>query len=155
MYNGNYATTNNTGQMIVVPFEEWHFTVLDLQEKQSDSFALINTEGYAKELITHGFAWTVIHDNEAIACYGLVDAGGGRCIIWAFLSKEAKKYMLRITRYVLLGLNREGYARYEAHIKGTFPEARRWVEIMGFKCETPNGMANYANNETYYLYART
>ena len=45
--------------------------------------------------------------------------------------------------------------RIEATVDGRFEEGHRWMQMLGFTLETPNGMKGYLpNGGTSYLYAR-
>lgn len=138
--------------MIVIPFEPVHLELIDLQEKQIIFDEVIKDKNYAIGLKEMGRAWSLIDEDSlnCIMCGGIIDAGAGRGIVWSLLSKHARHNMLKCTRETLKRLN--GFKRLELTV--SFPEAARWAEMMGFTCETPNGMKNYINDETHYLYSR-
>ena len=137
--------------MIVIDFEPEHFKFLELQEKQEIFNELIKSPEYGLGLKAAGKAWSMFDESlNCIACGGIIDAGFGRGIVWALLSKYAKLNLVRCTREAIKRLN--GFDRLE--LTASFEESRRWAEILGFTCETPEGMKSYAGNETHYLYSR-
>jgi hypothetical protein len=139
--------------MIVIPFEPEHLNFLELQERQKIFNEVIKNPQYGIDLKNTGVAWSMFEESTlcCIGSAGIINAGFGRGIAWALMSKDAKNHMVRITREVKKRLI--GFDRIE--ITTGFDEARRWAEILGFKCETPEGMKNYMGNETHYLYSRT
>jgi hypothetical protein len=136
--------------MIIVPFEPEHFNLLELQDKQGVFKDLITQYDYGVGLKSGGVAWSMIEESTlcCIGCAGIIDAGFGRGIAWALLSKDAKKHMFRITKEVKKRL--VGFKRIEITVN--FDEAHRWAEMLGFKCEA--AMKSYCNGETHYLYSR-
>lgn len=138
--------------MIVIKFEPEHLKFLDLQEKQSAFKELIVIPEYGIGLKESGTAWSLFEENSmtCIMCGGIMDAGYGRGIMWALLSKHANRHMIRCTKETLKRI--KGFNRLE--FTATFDDARRWAEILGFFCETPDGMKKYFNEETHYLYSR-
>jgi hypothetical protein len=98
---------------------------------------------------THGPALTVVDpEGRIIACVGIHHYWEGTGEIWLVLSALAAKYP-RVVSFIrdLLSYSRVrlGYRRLQAAIRLDWPEARRFVEHMGFKQEAimkrygPNG----------------
>lgn len=103
----------------------------------------------------YGQAWTLMLDGP-IACAGLVPMWNGRAYAWALLSDRAGKHMLTLTREIRSRLSSAGFARVEMAVDAGFYAGRRWAEMLGFECETPQPMKAYLpNGRPAYLYART
>ena len=136
--------------MIVIPFEPEHFNFLELQPNQGYFEELIKNKDYGMGLKISGLAWTMFEETTLhnIGSAGIIDAGFGRGIAWALLSKYAKGYMVRITREVRKKLT--GFDRIEVTVNSE--EERRWAEMLGFGYEA--AMLKYANGGTHYLYSR-
>lgn len=103
-------------------------------------------------------AYTVWIDSEPVAAFGVVEDGSrpGVFSIWMITGKKSGPAMLRLTRFG----HREFFPslpakRIEAFVLGDFAEAHRWIELLGFACETPDGMANFdGHGNVWFQYAR-
>jgi hypothetical protein len=63
--------------------------------------------------------------------------------------------MLALTREMRSGFIRTPFARIEMAVDANFAQGRRWAELLGFNCETPQPMRHYLpNGHDAYLYAR-
>jgi hypothetical protein len=77
---------------------------------------------------------------------------------WMFISKKAKKTPIliikKIKAYMLQIIKKEQFKRLHAIVINDFPEGERLMKVLGFTCETPNGMKNYGpNGETCKLFS--
>lgn len=100
-------------------------------------------------------SYSYIKNGIIIGCYGAVLVGDGRYQLWSILSSESGKCMLGLTREVLIALNGLYFRRVEAFVRADFKEGQRWMDILGFVNETPNGMKKYGDDgRDYYLYAK-
>lgn len=139
--------------MEVVELKEFHFDLLELQEAQQFFTNLIIDGDYRKELVRLGGSCLYDEENlNVIAMAGVLDLGYGRGMAWALLSKDANKYMHRITKAVKVHLNTVEYQRVEITVEKDFKQAFRWAQMLGFTLETE--MKNYCNGQTHYLFAR-
>ena len=140
--------------MIIVPFLPVHLENIDLIDEMSFIVPYLKDKNYIKE-ISSSDGFTVLEDGKVIACGGVKYTLLNKASAWALMSKDSKDYMLQITRAVKEYFNDCTANRIEIHIKDGFKEAHRWAKMLGFICETPNGMKSWgANCETYYLYSR-
>lgn len=138
--------------MIVVPFIESHLIGLEVHGELSHIQEYLN-EDYA-QLLASGAAYTAIAEGKVIGIAGTINAGNGRFIAWALLTEESGKYMISITREVKKFLDSLNARRVETTVKHDFELGHKWMRLLGFKNETPNGMKNYDNGVTFDLYAR-
>jgi hypothetical protein len=98
-------------------------------------------------------SYTVIDGARVIACGGLVPQWANRSLAWAYLSADAGRHMVAITRIVRRFLAVAGVRRVEAH--ATWGAACRWLDLLGFRCETPEPMPGFLPDGTpAWLYAR-
>ena len=103
-----------------------------------------------------GDGWTVLADGKPIACAVLVRTGFSRGAVYAFIGADAGPHMLAVYRTAERMFDMHAYNRIEALVAGDFEAGARWMEMLGFELETPNGMKSFGpNGETYMLYART
>ncbi len=83
-----------------------------------------------------GPAVAFIAEGEVIAAGGLIDTiGTGRAVIWVMIAGNTKRHFLSLFMKCHRMLAFYPRRRLEAHIDPLWPEARRLVKLMGFKCE--------------------
>ena len=139
--------------MIVVPFLPSHLNELVVHSYMGHIQSEMTGE-YA-ELLLSGPAYTVLIGGEAIACGGIIQVAKNRWDAWALLSDDSGRSMLGITRAVNKFLTENKKPRIETHVRDDFMVGHKWMKMLNFKCETPNGMENYGDDgHNYYLYAR-
>lgn len=110
-----------------------HMLQIGVQEKQSEMLGEI-TKQYAHALATAGIAYTVMLDNRVLACGGKAKQWEGRWILWAVLSREASRHMLRLTKITKRTLELHNHVgRLEAIVRSDFEQAHRWVKMLGLK----------------------
>lgn len=129
---------------------------IDVQEKQKDITYYINDE-YLKQLEKSWCSSSLFDEDsgKCLFCGGIADMGLGRGLAWTLLSSSSNRYLSRITRYLGKQLNAAPFRRIEAIVDGDFEQAHRWMKMLGFQCETPNGMKDYYEKDLYsYLYSR-
>ena len=136
----------------IVPYLDSHLDMIEIQEGQKHLMAeALRDKGYRRAVLEQGQAWTVIGDNvQAIG--GYLDLGYGRIQLWCMLGKDVN--MLYITRTVLKRLDKLNFKRCEMLVEAGFKQAHRWAGMLGFRCETPNGMQNVMPGVNMYMYAR-
>lgn len=88
-------------------------------ERQNDSYTLINEEG------------------RVVCCGGVVDMWGGRGELWAIFDKNCKKDFIGIFRTISRFIENIPYRRLESVVDWDFKAGHRFVEMLGFKLETP------------------
>lgn len=140
--------------MIIVPFLPAHLDGLDLIEEMSLMKPYLENREYA-DFVDNDRSFTVLVEGSPIACGGIVKVDANKWTAWALMGKETSSYMIGITRAVKSFFSENNKPRIEIHVQDKFKEAHKWAELLGFKCETPNGMDNWGlNNEKYFLYSR-
>lgn len=139
--------------MIVVPFLTSHIKDLIVHDYMGHIQAEMN-DAYA-ELLDGGPAYTALSDGKVIGCAGIMQTAKNRWEAWALLSNDSGKHMVGFTRAVNKFLNDNPKPRVETHVRDDFKIGHKWMKMLNFKCETPNGMPNYGDDgHDYYLYAR-
>jgi hypothetical protein len=139
--------------MIVAPFVPEHAQLIVMQPRQ-EMPPLTLDEACALEKA--GPAYTALDDEgKPVAICGVILQWPGRGIAWGLISAAAGPHFLRITREVRKFLDGCDIRRIEASADATFPQTGRWLELLGFECETPRPMRGYGfDGRACFLYAR-
>lgn len=141
--------------MIITRFKASHLARLELQEAQSYFGSDISKPDYAATLEGTGGGFTGMVDGRVIACAGCSEVWQGRAIAWALLSKDASKHMMALHRAVHGYLKAAQYQRIEAWVDEGFEPGERWLQMMGFKRETPEPMQGFRpDGGACFLYSR-
>lgn len=142
--------------MILIPFIPPHLENLTLQPGQSEMGEWLDSEGYGDLLMTGGCAYSLLKDGVVVGCGGIFEQTPWRGLAWVLLGdKLTGTDMIVATKHVRKFLDESKYSRIEAVSKESFPPSRRWLELLDFKCETPNGMINwFRNGENAFLFVR-
>lgn len=145
--------------MIVVPLLSIHLEDLTLQDGQQEMAEYLDIEGYPEMLEGMSDSYSLMSDDGVLlACGGVADQGNGRGLVWSLISQrvEGGVMMREIVRIVNVRLDNATQRRLEAIVKDGFQPAHKLMRLLGFKCETENGMVNWFKDGTKaYLYART
>ena len=99
-----------------------------------------------------GVGVTLMDGDRVIAAGGLLPIWSGRVLAWALISEGANMVAVsRAAREFLAGFPE--LQRIEATVDLTFPEAIRWIELLGFQRE---GIMRKCgpNGEDFAMYAR-
>ena len=112
-----------------------------------------------EDAVDMGVAETMFAAGEPIAAYGFVSMWEGVGTIWAILSEEATDtYPIALTRRVKRMLEEmiEGMelVRVEAQARCDHPEARDWLEMLGFQVEGTMQSWGPGDHADYYLMSR-
>lgn len=136
--------------MKVIPFQPEHLRLVAVQPAQ-------RSEMRAEQFDTaFGQAWTAVAGGVPIGCGGLVEVWVGRAYAWALVGVDAGPHMRSLTREIRSRIAASGFRRVEMAVDAEFDAGRRWAELLGFRCETPEPMRSYLpNGRAAYLYART
>jgi hypothetical protein len=139
--------------MDVRKFHVEHLQRMRLQPAQQHLAPRLNDE--TLEFLAGLEAYTVMVEDEPIACAGLMEIWPGRAMAWSYLSATAGAHMLGVTRAVRAFLDLKAPRRTELYVDAGFEAGRRWAELLGFRCETPEPMAYFeADGRAQYLYSR-
>lgn len=99
-----------------------------------------------------GVGVTLMDGDDVVAAGGLIPIWSGRVLAWAIISKGAN--MWAVTRAAGEFLRRfQELPRIEATIDLTFPEAIRWIELLGFQREGTMRKCG-PNGEDFAMYSR-
>ena len=137
----------------VKTFEPQNILRVRPQAAQFGDFPGEITADVGRRLADH-FAITGWVGNDIIGCCGIAELWTHRAMAWALLSADCSQHMVPITRLVHQALMLHPANRIEATVFEDFPAGRRWVEMLGFHCETPSPMRGYdARGRSTWLYA--
>lgn len=137
------------------PYHYEHLLYIRPQFSQTIEYEdVLRPQGQA--VMRQGFGLTAWEDGyKALGAAGLWPAEPHRAVAWCVLSAECRPHMARFTRHIRFFLANCGFKRVEMVAAGDFAAANRWATMLGFKCETPNGMQGYfPNGKSGVLYAR-
>lgn len=138
----------------VEPFRAHHLEGFVPQPAQCAEFAEVTPEtARAHEMA--GVGRSILADGELVACAVLAPLGDGRGVLWALVGAKAGPYMLRAKRIAEQMMRESGLRRIEAVVLTGFSAGHRWLKMLGFELETPNGMKAFGKNgENFSLYSR-
>jgi len=101
------------------------------------------------------FSRTAMLDGKPLVCAGLINKWVDSWSAWAYIDVAAGSHMLTVTRAVRRAFPDLPCGRIEATTPIDYDAGRRWLELLGFKNETPDGMACFTpDRRTYCLYSR-
>jgi len=141
--------------MIVAPFHPAHLIELRTQAQQPKDLALFSDPDYGQSLAS-GDSFSIFDSaGELQACLGVFELWRGRGLAWALLSANVHRLMLPISYRARSFFQGSKYDRIEAYIDPNFPQAIRWIELLGFVRETAEPMRKFTpTGADQYLYAR-
>lgn len=129
--------------MNIIPFKLEHLDGLPNAGRVSPWYFDTMTEGPAVTFVTH----------RVIGCGGVIPTTMGTGILWSWLTKDTGPHMLGITRAAHRLMGVVNHRRLEATVEDGFPAGCRWLEMLGFELETPNGMKAFGlDGKKHYLY---
>lgn len=105
-----------------------------------------------------GPAWIQLDDNgEPLCAFGAAFLYDGVCEAWFNLIE--KRHVISQVRTVQRFLSEQGkkfnVRRFHATVKCDYDIGRKFIEFLGFKCETPDGMKEYnPDGSDAYMYSR-
>lgn len=141
--------------MNITRFKAEHLASLELQDAQQYFGSEISTPGYAESLEASGGGFTGMVDGRVVACAGCSEVWQGRAVAWALLSKDASKHMMVLHRAVHGYLKAAQFRRIEAWVDEGFKPGERWLQMMGFRLETPEPMQGFRpDGGACFLYSR-
>lgn len=128
----------------------WRFfeidDLLDINPHPLHEIKYVNEESY-KEAAEQKGSVSIFHDGSCIACMGIITLYEGRGYIWSIMGEDAGKHMVKIHKIAtsLLEQIAPTMRRIEAYVDCDFPQAIRWIKMLGFEKEgimknfNPNG----------------
>lgn len=122
--------------MIVRPWVKGDNERIELQEQQRYLTIVSNPSDVdLTALSEEGLAWTGEVDGQIMAIAGVIPQWSNRAIAWALISKYAGAHFIEIHRAVRRFLIHCPFVRVEAQVDVGFPEANRWMNMLGFELE--------------------
>jgi hypothetical protein len=141
--------------MRIEAFKAAHLERLRLQPAQAYFGREISRPEYAS-MLGKGPAFTALDGDVVLGCGGAAELWAGRGCVWSLISDQAGPHMLAIHRAVAGFIKQLPYRRIEALVDADFEAGHRWIRLLKFNCETPNGMAGFTpDGRNVFLYART
>lgn len=106
------------------------------------------------DMVDDSVAMSCWENERCIAAAGVYPVWPGRAVAWALLSDDARAHMRAIVRHMVLVLHSFPAARIEMTVAAGFMQSHKLAQLMGFTCETPNGMTYFfPDGKAGYLYA--
>lgn len=121
--------------MIVRPWVKGDSARVLLQPAQQYTSDIADVTSDLTDLSILGLAWTGEHDEQVIACGGLLPHWPGRATAWMLISAGAGPHFRAIHAHVRRLLVRSPYTRIEAHVDVGFAPGVRWMKMLGFELE--------------------
>lgn len=122
--------------MKVIPYEAKHLFAFNLQEGQKDTLCMLSPQ-YA-QFLEGQFAFTALdEEGKIVAVGGLAEMWEGRALAWMLIDRDAGKHFVALHKVVKHMLAIAPYRRIEANAAVEFPEAHRWLRMLGFEVEAP------------------
>lgn len=141
--------------MNIVAFRAEHLAGLQLQDAQAYLSAEIALPEHGRMLERSGQCFTALVGDRVLACSGVAQVWEGRGVAWALVSREAGRHMVGIHRAVAGYLSAAKYRRIEAWVDEGFEPGMRWLEMLGFACETPQPMRGFRpDGGACYLFSK-
>lgn len=135
----------------IQPFHVKHLEALTLQEAEAFLGGMVTPENISP----HAYGHTAFVDGVPAICAGLVPIWQGRALAWALLADCGKHSFREIHYAVKRFLDAQEIRRIETSVRRDFPAGHRWARALGFRRETPAGMAGYhPDGSRADLYAR-
>ena len=140
----------------MIEFKAEHLKGFEIQDNQKSEMQIyLDHSDYPEILQGSGYGYSLFDGNTLIACGGLAHQSNSRALAWMLISRHVQpKHFVTITKNVVREIKQSSYPRIEAIVKDGFYQAHRFIKLLGFTCETPEGMVNWFNSgETAYLYS--
>jgi len=140
--------------LVVSAYRAQDMRELKIQSSQEDMFSALTDAQFATfEKLE---SWTARIDGEVMLVGGLLPVWDNRAMLWSYISQSAGGRMLTLTRGVRRLIDMSSYDRLECYVDMDFQPGHRWAQMLGFKNETPNGMAAFfPNGHSAAMYSRT
>lgn len=144
----------------VKDFKKSDFDDFKVQSGQEYFDNFIGDEQYLKSLEELGTSKTMIIDGWIFMAFGVVSIAANRGQFWGLLSDTkiapitAQRKRVTVFRIIMQYLEDLNIPRIEAHVHANHYQGHKLLNMLGFVCETPNGMKKFFGNETGHLYAR-
>lgn len=123
---------------------------------KSDPVCLIKnvTEEQACILEKAPYSYSILVNDQVVACAGVTEYWAGRGEAWAVLDQKCKMNFLTIHNVVKRFLFICPVKRIEAAVDCDFVAGNRWVKALGFKLEVQRLECFFPNGRPATLYSR-
>lgn len=136
------------------PCKQEHLKLIHPQDGEQYN-QLVYTSPYFKELLESEFSLSAWAGSRCIGAGGIMQIYPGRSVAWAYIGRDAGRYFTPLVRKMRKVLETFPCRRIEITVIMDFEPGHRLAKLLGFECETPNGMRKYGVNGTdETLYAR-
>ena len=115
------------------------FLHIEIQPMQTLRGVVLNMS-MAQAVMKISHALTVLDaKNRVLAIAGVTETQPDTIFVWVFLSKDAGRYMLGLTRLLRRAMreNTRGYKTIETLVRSDFGPGHRWAKMFGFACVQP------------------
>lgn len=126
--------------MRIIPLTKEHLDRIQAQDAQEYVSAWITDQ--IKAELTQGMSFAAVEGDEVLCCAGILEYWEGRAAAWAVIAGNLGRRFIPIHRAAESFLKDSSYRRLEATADIGFCNGHRWLEMLGFKLETPV-MKNY------------
>jgi hypothetical protein len=122
--------------MIVRPWKKGDTERIDIQSAQQSGASLIDLSTDLTPWSDEGLAWTAEHEDQILACWGMIPQWQGRGVVWSILSKNCGPHFVVIHKSALSFLAGLDMRRLEAQVDVGFDQGVRWMRLLGFELES-------------------
>lgn len=127
------------------------------REFDAKIFAILPNPAVSAYNLSRGPAFTAISNGDIIACGGVVPFWKGVGEAWLITSDLTEKFKIFFAKTVHNKLEEiiklMDFKRVQALIDSEHLIGQRFIERLGFKNETPEGMKKYIGGRTFYRYS--
>ena len=138
--------------MNIVPLTKEHLDKINAQGAQDYVSSWITTE--MKEELARSNAFAAVENGEVLGCGGVIEFWKDRASVWAILSGNCGPHFVKMHRAVSKFLTLADYRRLEATADVNFGPGQRWLEMLGFRLETPVMKHYLPNGADAAMYVR-
>ena len=118
--------------IVATPYRATHLARLRTQAAQLAEIAIVTPR--RAELMESTYAYSIFDADEPLLCGGVLETEGTG-MLWAFVSGDAGRRMVTVSRMVDRFLTLAHLRRIETSVRAGFEEGCRWMGILGFEHE--------------------
>jgi hypothetical protein len=135
------------------PCQPWHIHEIDVQAAQRYEVAF--NHGVTGELVRSSFALSAWDGDRCLGAGGYRRVWDGRAVAWIVLAGALGPAMRPVVRQLRAALDMCPARRIEMTVRADFLNGMRLADVLGFRCETPDGMqAFFPDGSDAYLFVR-
>lgn len=116
------------------PFSVADLHLIEVQPRHAEALAAVLADLEPYRMLEGPTAWTLWRGGRPLGCAGITQG-----VAWAFLGRDLRRDMVRVTRFVrrILELHRENVGPVTAEIDESFPAGVQWALLLGFRRSSP------------------